>query len=448
MPSTVMDTNCGLSQVAFCDSFDAASPGGRAGDLNDANWSFARLSSAVNVGQGMYNWFAPTDAMFCQRPISGVLPPQDSFFCNADGMEHMHWMTAINDAGSYVLDSTEARQPFDFAGRTGTVTFGVDAVTRGNHSWWPSVVITDQPVAGPHPVHPGEQVSPRSGISISFDNPCVQASPTTDATSVTVGDFERFDNYAQTVVPYTPTGNDPASCINVARDTMNRIQVRMSQQEIQVWGSDAGTDTLKLLADATNLNLPFTRGYVSLQQSHYNAAKFNGEAAHTYHWHDVGFDGPVLPTPRAYEAPDALTPVTITRLAGLNLGYHMQNSSIGPAFTLHNVDLTGASDAVLSFNATYIGLGGSVNYRFNGGPWRQVPYPMPTNADDWVGFVAPVAISDLRPGDNTLEFQPHGVVSWTPNDSVLANVDLEISAAASPTPTRSRLHSFDTDGHP
>ena len=49
-----------------------------------------------------------------------------------------------------------------------------------------------------------------------------------------------------------------------------------------------------------NLNLSFTRGFVHFQHAQYNAAKavdgVSLSARHqTYHWDNIGFDGPVLP---------------------------------------------------------------------------------------------------------------------------------------------------------
>src|SRR4051812_8023796 len=37
------DPSCDLPGVAFCDAFTKASPGGRAGALDDAHWSLSRL---------------------------------------------------------------------------------------------------------------------------------------------------------------------------------------------------------------------------------------------------------------------------------------------------------------------------------------------------------------------------------------------------------------------
>jgi len=126
--------------------------------------------------------------------------------------------------------------------------------------------------------------------------------------------------------------------------------------------------------------------------------------------------------------PDALVPHD----GGVDLGYYMQNNSISQTFTLKNVDLANSSSAAISFNASYIGLGGSVKYRFNNGTWRTAPYPQPDDNAGWVGFVSQIPMSDLHQGNNTLEFQPHGVISWQPNDIVLSNIDLDIVPTTAP----------------
>ncbi|HZU82178.1 MAG TPA: hypothetical protein VE987_04645, partial [Polyangiaceae bacterium] len=71
---------CGLAQAAFCDTFDTPSPGGRAGDLDDASWSASRISTINNFGQGQYNVWGSTTTSACGKQTSGVLPPNDMFF--------------------------------------------------------------------------------------------------------------------------------------------------------------------------------------------------------------------------------------------------------------------------------------------------------------------------------------------------------------------------------
>ena len=54
--------------------------------------------------------------MRCRDPISGVVPPNDFFFCGPEFGESMHYMDAFDDGGDYVYNSARIRQPFDFSG--------------------------------------------------------------------------------------------------------------------------------------------------------------------------------------------------------------------------------------------------------------------------------------------------------------------------------------------
>src|SRR5207302_1126190 len=69
------------------------------------------------------------------------------------------------------------------------------------------------------------------------------------------------------------------------------------------------------------INLNFTKGYVTLEHADQTSVRDGDRLPrHTFHWHNIGFDGPVLPRERAYEFPDALTPAKDT-LNGINIGY-------------------------------------------------------------------------------------------------------------------------------
>src|SRR5579885_741219 len=166
------DATCGLEQVAFCDTFDAPFALSRSGELDPRVWSVARLSQDNNPSQGTVNAWAATDAMHCKDLIHAVTAPHDFFECGPAYGESNHYMDAINDDGNYAYNSARIRQPFDFAGRTGTVTFSVDAQTKGEHSFWVEVWITDEPVPAPHSEATSVQVYPRNGLGLIFSDAC------------------------------------------------------------------------------------------------------------------------------------------------------------------------------------------------------------------------------------------------------------------------------------
>jgi hypothetical protein len=421
-------STCGLAQVAFCDTFDSPSPGGRAGDLDERRWSVARLTQNTNPSQGSVNPWPATTAMHCKDPMSGVLPPNDYFICGVEYGESNHFMEAFDDQGSYTFNSARIRQPFDFAGRTGTIAFDVDAKSAG-HGWWIELWLADEPVPAPYQVAPGIATLPRNGLGIALMDQC----GTTDASRANVGGLWVVQNYQIVVDLEGTSAPQVGPCFTTQADVFNHIEVRVSPSRVEVWVSDAGGANFQLRA-ALDAPLPFTRGFVSLQHVSYNAAKAGVTAQQTYHWDNVGFDGPVLPTPRAYDIPLAMSGDP----QAPNLGYLVQSdgmrtccpqTAIAP-FTLSNVDLTGATAARLNLNVWNFTAGTSLLYRFNGGSWRSYPHPFPDSTISWRALSIPVALSDLRAGTNTLELQSSGP------DLVAANLDLTIELAAGSSSSR------------
>ena len=54
---------------------------------------------------------------------------------------------------------------------------------------------------------------------------------------------------------------------------INHIELKVIQNQIEVWATDAGSTVLRKIATVTNANLSFTRGLIWLQDVHYNADK-------------------------------------------------------------------------------------------------------------------------------------------------------------------------------
>ncbi|MER3420252.1 MAG: hypothetical protein C4290_06895 [Chloroflexota bacterium] len=424
---------CGLPQAAFCDTFDSPAPGGRGGDLDERRWSFARYGNGINPSQGDVNVWRSTTAQFCLQTITNVLPPNDSFICGQQFGESNHWMEAFDDRhGRYIWNAARIRQPFDFAGRTGTIAFDVDmkSQTPTGHGWWLAIWLTDEPVPAPYQF----ASLPRNGLGVELvDANC----GTSDGSRSGVGAIYLVRNYQLTTL--SPQGID---CVLTAPDRFNHVELRLSQQRLEVWASDFSSDhgmtfpNFRRIGALDGLNLPFSRGYVHLEHIQYNAEKGGLPSFQTYHWDNIGFDGPVLPTPRAYDLPDALTPAGAGD-DGLNLGYSLKEGGmwtccpwqqIGP-FSLSNVDLTGATAAALNLNVWFFTPGTTLRYRFNGGPWRAYPSPFTDTDPRGRAVHIPVPLSDLRPGTNTLEFQNVGTT-----EMAIANLDLTIELAGPPSP--------------
>ncbi|HEX2381547.1 MAG TPA: hypothetical protein VHI95_02845 [Acidimicrobiales bacterium] len=401
---------CQLAQLAFCDTFQTIVGGGRAGDLDPAKWSFTRATQANNPGAGIVNNYLPFNAEFC-RERQVRLAPSDSFICGEHFGESNHWMEGMTDGGSYMMNSLRARQPFDFAGRTGNVVWDVDAKTEGSHSFWPEVWLTDEPVQGPHEDHPGTHMYPRNGIGLVFDADwCGGAAQTMNALRT----IEVFSNYQ--VSQYYDVRSP---CFTTQDDMANHFQLKISSTNISVWASDAGGTGFREIANVSTQPLPLTRGYLSFQHAQYAAGKFNSTDTMTYHWHALGFDGPVLATDRGYEVLDALQKQSD---GSINLGYQTHT----PTFTLPNVNLTGVAKAYLTYDVYWFSSPKTLVANINGVD-RAVSDPNPDwqkfGSYQWRYIVQPIALSDLRAGSNTVTLKNTGCQDQCPT---VANIDLEL----------------------
>src|SRR5260370_8634708 len=133
---------------------------------------------------------------------------------------------------------------------------------------------------------------------------------------------------------------------------MKHFELRISQNEIDVYGVDAGASgPLKKSAVISNMNLTLTRGLVGLEDLHSNGDKDGtDQGTHTFTWDNLAFDGPILPRDLAFDVLDRLTPVGPGYPGLLNLGWPL--SPGGPPLTLpvpavYNIDKSPTS--VLTF---------------------------------------------------------------------------------------------------
>ncbi|HZU84183.1 MAG TPA: hypothetical protein VE987_14740, partial [Polyangiaceae bacterium] len=371
----------------------------------------------------------------------------------------------------FTIHSYRIRQPFDFANRTGIIAFDVGAkdAIPGGHGFWFNVFVSEEPVPSPYQQGQATALFAKGGLGFEFENVC-----SGDQTSNTISNIFVEQNYAivnQIAAP--PIGTTP--CFKTQEEVMNHVELHISQSHVEVFVSDAGNPQSLRSIMATDVSLNFTRGYVSLQHTHYNAQKCSFTTTTcqdctnpqcpvlapytTYHWDNAGFDGPVLPKPRAYEVPDNNTPAppsdfgvqtqivslsdggttSITSFPGppINTGYQLgtdglsanqrgimaTNGGAAAPVTLQGVDLTNAADAVLTMNAW--DFCDPIQYRFNGGTWRTFSSPFPECDMGARAVAIPVQLSDLKSGDNTLEMYTNtgngGVVG-----AIVANIELTV----------------------
>lgn len=402
--------------VAFCDSFSRPLPtaGNRSGDLNAQVWGVSRITANTNATQGMYNEFVPVAMQKCGVTVT-VLPPNDVTICNGQIVE------AVNDGESQTVLAMYPKRPFDIAGRTGTVTFDVSANSEGPHAAWPTFVYTDLPVPAPYSTASGIMTSARNSFGFTIaadcnapDNQFCDNCPNNNQTSVDTMFVTRASKLSDLNFRRLGCITRPSSPLQ-----LNHFEVRVASSQVQVWASDPGSTALKLIAQADNANLPLTRGLVWMEDTHYNADKFNHQRTHTFGWDNLGFDGPVLPRDLATDAPDN----THTNGANKDLGWPLSSAPTVQVQGIYNVDK--ASAAVVTFN--WLAADQTVpSVSVNGNAPIASIWPFSGDTFVWRTIAVPVPLSQIKAGTNTVTFRGSG-----PNVqfSVIANVDIILVGA-------------------
>jgi len=446
LPAFAQTSNaCGMQlggAPIFCDTFDTKNPGlvSRAGDLDPNFWGVSRLTDYINIGQGMYNAVPPVHILKCDGTTPLVSPPNDVIICNGQLREATNDnLTGIFDNGTVTVLAMYPKQPFDYAGRTGTVSFDVSNDTHGMHGAWPEFWISDLPVPAPF-IH-GRSIGslPKNGFGIRFGGhgPVGQwgACPNGRNLNVnrwTVDSAVAVRNYVvdeskETGHQITVTRLD---CVISPADNsgiMNHVELRISQNRIDVYATDAGrTAPLKHIAVITNANLGLTRGLVWLEDVHYNADKETppSQREHTFIWDNLAFDGPFTYRDFSYDALDAMTPYTNnSAMAGtVNLGKYSDANQTS-SWDVLNMPADPQPAAVrvlfnLSNNEIPTVLNVTVNGHAHPTPW---PYP------DRIGYTfrtlgVSIPVTDLVPGTNVVQIGADKAMVTTNVNIVLVNV--------------------------
>lgn len=442
--------DCGLQNAAFCEDFeDGPSPGGRGGDLDDAKFAFSRWGHVTTFFDRPGAWTVRPGELFdvqrnmptfCGAEFSNVLIGEDARICSGAGVgnfESMQFQEVFDDAGDFGLNSIMVRQPFNFADG-GVLVFDVDGKRNHyyeGHGWWFELWITEDPA--PIPYHSAPTVSsfPRNGLGIQF-------TPVGICLSQATGDCNELGtlfvtrNY-EIIHEFPGAGNFPKSGGFVARDQeLNHFEVRLTKERIEIWASDAGTTEMHLVQAIDGLDLSFDTGFVHLQHSHYNAFKdarpqFNdgvwASPAQVYRWDNIGFDGPVLPAVRAYDAPLNDEKTKFPDEASTDIVKYGYDLDRKVTLEIENIDLDGATKATLNLNMMNITPGRALHYRLNGGEEKTFDCPDYGNSGVNSGFLLrtfsiEVPVEDLVQGTNTVEFS---VPDYTPWDMV-GNIDISL----------------------
>jgi len=411
------EPGCGLPSAAFCETFDKpAGAGTRTGDLDPVLWGVSRLGNTNPDGQ-MFNDVAITATKGC-GPQEAAFAPDDVRICNGQMFE------SVNDGGGVAQLNTYPKQPFDFTGRTGIVTFDVSADSEGSHAAWPEFVITDKPVPGIRRSI-SDQVPPAAANSIGFsiDGGCGMEGMTG------VGNvFMTVDHV------YEQAGFTTPNCITKGSAAkMNHFEVRISEDRLEVWGTDAGASELKQLAVADDLNLAFSKGLVWLDDVHYNARKAiepcqcGTQFDHTFIWDNLGFDGPKTYRDLGYDVADADVEGSSTNAQDptRRVGYKVGKGPLN--LEVHGVrrDQTPSAAQVVLNTYSYGAVIPSIS--INGGPWIDTAWPFDPQTYSWRSLSIPVPLDQVVDGDNTISFKS------ADRSTLITNASL-ILVAASPVP--------------
>ena len=202
---------------------------------------------------------------------------------------------------------------------------------------------------------------------------------------------------------------------------MNHVELRVSQNQIDVYATDAGTTApLKHIAVIGNANLTLTRGLIWLEDAHYNADKGGSpsQRMHTFVWDNVAFDGPFTYRDLSFDAPDAAVPGAN---GTVNLG---KTSAAGQSssWSVLGMPARPSAEAVrVLFNFFQLDAPTVLNLTVNGHP-HVVPWPYPDSQFlTWRTFAVTIPITDLVPGTNVVTIGADQTITASNVDIVLVN---------------------------
>jgi hypothetical protein len=420
--------NCGMlkndTPVIFCDTFDQPSPvTNRSGQLNGVIWGVSRIA-----GRGV-EW---KDSILdgCNGPqAASASNASDVIICNGQLRQSTHDNADVTALAMY------PKQPFDWAGRTGTVAFDVTNDTSGTHGAWPEFWITNLPIPAPNSHFPQCDTCSFSqhalGIRFAAERgSCGSGWRADSAVVIRNWGIEDRNIFENTATGMRIRERGCASLSSGPNGGLNHVEIRISQNYIEVWASDAGSRTLKLINTIENANLSFSRGLIWIGDYHYAAFKAHeqnpsvpNQTNHTYTWDNVAFDGPATYRDLSYDVLDRVQP-------GPNGTYRIgwETSASSPA-NLNTLPMTTqaintATGAYLLFNFGPYNTPSSFTYVINGHSHTAVN-PQPSNLIGWRAMALP--IPDFK---NKLIQGPQNIRLSTNADLHVQNVNIVLIAAA------------------
>jgi hypothetical protein len=447
--------NCGMQlggTAIFCEPFDAPYTGpiqSRSGALDPNVWGVSRTIANVNSGQGFFNGWPATLQDTCTGTAT-VNAPNDIIICNGQLREAVN-DNPVNlfDGGTVTILPMYPKQPFDWAGRTGTVAFDVSNDTNGGHAAWPEFWISNLPVPAPFNHFDSWIALPQHGFGIRFSGYAIANTigicPTTANITVdrwTIDTSVVVRNYIYEDVTFAGlefgTASTPPLILTVfdcvispvrGSGVTNHVEIRVSQSEIDIYAADAGVpSSLRKIAALTNANLSFTRGLVWLDDVHYNADKATlseppgtpSQREHTFVWDNLAFDGPF--TYRDFSF-DALDGTMVNSEGSVNLG---QFSDPGTSSSWNVLGLPASPNPEfvrVLFNFIPDNVNPTVlNLTVNGNP-HTVAWPYPDSTPSSFRTLAvTIPVTELVTGTNVVTIGSDVFMTTTNVNIVLVNV--------------------------
>ena len=417
--------------MTFCETFDKKNPGipSRTGDLDPNVWGASR-----DIGD--IRW-AATSIGGCNG-TTAVSPPNDISICNGQLRD------TVNDNHDVTVLAMYPKQPFDFAGRTGTVAFDVSNDTQGSHAAWPEFWITDTPVPAPFS-HFNSWISlPMNGLGIRFaaNSEIGQYGICPNGNNLnkrrfTVDSAVVVRNYAYEDVSWAgPAYVYPAAtgmkvnildCVVMSpgpNGPLNHMEIRVAQNLLEVWASDAGSTALRKIATITNPNLSFSRGLVWIEDVHYNASKGacppqTGanpvcQSQHTFTWDNVAFDGPFTYRDFSYDALDNSTTPDSSGAMDLEKSANPNQMTTWNVLNMPANPQAAAVRVLFNWRTYFSKVPSNILVNVNGHA-HTVPYPYPANdtfnphdgtsfgVGAWRTYALTIPITDLVAGTNVVQ---------------------------------------------
>ena len=214
---------------------------------------------------------------------------------------------------------------------------------------------------------------------------------------------------------------------------MNHVELKISQNQIDVYATDAGTTTpLKHIAVISNADLKFSRGYVQIEDTHFNADKGDdakpSQRIHTYAWDNIAFDGPVLARDLSFDVNDSLVAYNTSNFVnGVFLGWETTPTqpAILNSLPITNSNIAAATSAYVTFNFfTWATSPSKLMVALNAVDVPPVTSPYPDSAAPYAfrAIKIPVPLNQLKPGANVISIKADQYIE-------IANVSLHLEGA-------------------